>query len=48
MDIVILGEVMEDVFDYSSLQDIEKKYEYHTIAGVSDNTMVDNLMRNKN
>lgn len=43
MDIVILGEVMEDVFDYSSLQEIEKKYEYHTIAGVSDNTLVYNL-----
>lgn len=24
MDIVILGEVNEDVFDYSSLQEIEK------------------------
>lgn len=42
-DLVVLGEVKEDIFDYASIQELKSNYEWVTIAGVSDNTMVDGL-----
>lgn len=43
MDLIVLGEVKENILDYSSIQELKKNYQYVTIAGVSDNTLVDGL-----
>lgn len=43
MDFIILGEVAEDISDYSSIQSMKKSYEWSTIAAVSDNTRVAHL-----